>query len=530
MTQIFKPTLCLPKLLSLVCFLAFSLHTHAQCADTSATGDCDNDGILNNVDTDIDGDGILNENECTDANTVNLALQATATMNTTYTNRIGYSYSAQFVNDNDFISMAHTRNAPKHDGDWIDLDLGSPKNISEIIIYNRETFAGRLSNCWVMVASTAFPNTTDNTVSLAHASHSFQFGTLAEQTNYPVNFGQEVTAQFVRVQRPNNTSNANPLNIMEIQVFNYQSCDTDGDGIFDIHDLDSDNDGCADADEVNSATDPSIIGATCTLLDTDSDGVPDTLDDYPNDANWAFAQHYPAQNSHANLMFEDLWPFIGDYDFNDTAIKYHITQKTDPNNNIVALDFNITLVGNGGGYTNAFAFALEDLTPADIASVSGNQLQGGVFTLSANGTEAGQTHAIIPIFDTDYAIFNQEFTVTVTLANPMASVGNAPFNPFLVVDGTRAFEIHLIGHNPTDLGNATPTVTGDNADVDGNYASNTGLPWAINVVAELPLPLEKTPINEGYVNFNNWAQSGGSSDTDWYLNKHAYRAGGKLQE
>ena len=36
---------------------------YAQCADTSPTGDCDGDSILNGVDLDDDNDGILDTNE-----------------------------------------------------------------------------------------------------------------------------------------------------------------------------------------------------------------------------------------------------------------------------------------------------------------------------------------------------------------------------------------------------------------------------------------------------------------------------------
>ena len=36
---------------------------HAQCADVTATGDCDGDGVPNGVDQDDDNDGILDVNE-----------------------------------------------------------------------------------------------------------------------------------------------------------------------------------------------------------------------------------------------------------------------------------------------------------------------------------------------------------------------------------------------------------------------------------------------------------------------------------
>ena len=43
--------------------LAFS-ELHAQCTDPSPSGDCDQDGIINGLDSDADNDGILDLYEC----------------------------------------------------------------------------------------------------------------------------------------------------------------------------------------------------------------------------------------------------------------------------------------------------------------------------------------------------------------------------------------------------------------------------------------------------------------------------------
>lgn len=54
--------------------------------------------------------------------------------------------------------------------------------------------------------------------------------------------------------------------------------------------------------------------ATTLQPDADADGVADADDEYPNDVNKAFNNRYPSA-SYATLMFEDLWPGKGDYDF-----------------------------------------------------------------------------------------------------------------------------------------------------------------------------------------------------------------------
>jgi len=268
------------------------------------------------------------------------------------------------------------------------------------------------------------------------------------------------------------------------------------------------------------------------IADCDGDGVANIYDDYPNDSNKAANSYYPGENSRATLAFEDLWPLVGDYDFNDTAIEYRITTVTNAQNQVVELIFNVVLVNNDGVFANAFAFEIEGLDPANVASVTGQQLSENLFSLEENGTEISQTNTVIAIFDKDIAVLDQAIQVTVSMDSPQAlgSISTAPFDPFLVINGNREMEVHLIGEDVTDLGNATPQVTGGNADTDGNYTTDTGLPWAINIVGKIILPLDQEPINEAYIHFNEWATSGGNSRADWYYDKPGYRNPDKLQE
>ena len=62
-----------------------------------------------------------------------------------------------------------------------------------------------------------------------------------------------------------------------------ETLDTDGDGIGNNADADDDGDTIADADELTAGTNP-------LLADSDGDGVNDNLDAFPNDADamkWA---------------------------------------------------------------------------------------------------------------------------------------------------------------------------------------------------------------------------------------------------
>nr|WP_299070251.1 LruC domain-containing protein [uncultured Allomuricauda sp.] len=265
--------------------------------------------------------------------------------------------------------------------------------------------------------------------------------------------------------------------------------------------------------------------------DQDGDGAVDSVDEFPDDATKAYTTTYPSSSTKASLIFEDLWPFQGDWDFNDTAIDYSITKIFNATNEVVGIDFDYVVTSDGAGFVNSMAFEVGGLNPNNVAATTGQILDRNVFVLDGNGTEQGQQNAVIALFDDHSTIVNQENTVSVSFVSPISdtSLDFAPFNPFLVANGERDKEIHLANYNPTTLGDSQPNVEGNNADVDGNYSTDNGLPWAINVIESFPLLLEKEPINEGYLYFEEWGLTGGESRKDWYKDILGYRDGSKLQ-
>ena len=65
---------------------------------------------------------------------------------------------------------------------------------------------------------------------------------------------------------------------------------------------------------------------TETIIDTDGDGVTDSLDIDPNDAR--FVSYASASG---RFMFEDIYPWKGDYDFNDVVVDYQVDGYLDAN-------------------------------------------------------------------------------------------------------------------------------------------------------------------------------------------------------
>ncbi|MBU1370974.1 MAG: LruC domain-containing protein [Bacteroidetes bacterium] len=283
-----------------------------------------------------------------------------------------------------------------------------------------------------------------------------------------------------------------------------------------------------------------------TGQDGDEDGIPDNFDDYPDDPDKAFDNFFFTEGDYGTLAFEDLWPYRGDYDFNDAVIDYNFNQITNGSNALVEINATFILRAHGAYYHNGFGIEFPFASSA-IQSVSGLTLSGNYINLNANGTEAGHSKAVIIIWDDSYEILSPEangiganttpdvpfqvpdtLNVTVKLSEPIPlnQTGVPPYNPFIIVDGQRGVEVHLPNKAPTSLADLSLLGTGhDDSDPAANryYKTSENLPWAINIVEKFAYPIEKAEIIQAHLKFADWAESGGELYPDWYKNESGYR-------
>lgn len=275
-----------------------STYEWAINANLNSCVDTDNDGTPDIVDVDADNDGIFNTEEC---NATNLALGGTATMSSQFS-----AFGAGFSNDGNLgPAPAHTGGTST--GDWLELDLGANSRVDEVVIWNRtDCCPERLGNVYLMVADTPFPANTDLNAALANADFSFQLRSdTAAETSF--NILPATMGRYVRLQKSGDNPGGNWLNINELQIFQYSTCDTDADTVPDYLDLDSDGDGCNDVDEARftdtdgdgqvdgtgintngsvagsdgyTGTHPNVTdaGVSSQCTDTDNDGIPDLAD------------------------------------------------------------------------------------------------------------------------------------------------------------------------------------------------------------------------------------------------------------
>jgi LruC domain-containing protein len=99
-------------------------------------------------------------------------------------------------------------------------------------------------------------------------------------------------------------------------------------------------------------------------------------------------------------------------------------------------------------------------------------------------------------------------------------------NPYLLINGDRAREIHLVDNKPTSKMNIQLLGTGEDASSVTNrtyFRSVNKLPWALDIPAFVPHTFERTDITTAYLRLADWARSNGTSNQDWYEDIPAYR-------
>ncbi len=271
--------------------------------------------------------------------------------------------------------------------------------------------------------------------------------------------------------------------------------------------------------------------------DIDCDGMFGFDDEFPTDPERAYSSFWPSNNTYATVLFEDQWPSVGDYDFNDLVADYKFTYIKSASAGVKELVIETVLKAVGGLKKGSLLFNL-GLDQSLIESVTGNILEYDFIKTNQNGTEAGLDEAVIPVFDNSRSILAPPvgFSVTnvlndqphinevkiitkIIFKEPVSENLINKYDPFMVTEFNRGIEIHLPGQQPTGKANMELFGTKDDASnfaLGFTYKNSVGLPWALHVMQSVKYPMENSDFANAYVNFRNWAESSGVTHTDWY--------------
>ena len=286
--------------------------------------------------------------------------------------------------------------------------------------------------------------------------------------------------------------------------------------------------------------------------DTDNDGAPDAYDEFPDNDELASTSSYSGY-----IAFEDQWPAVGDYDFNDLVAEYTYDFALNADNEVRALTYSYNFIALGAGWQNGMGVKLpidrskltgedsdisddldeidaEDFTIStdvdeivitiseninrDLFTLAGYEPPTIINTVYPEGDDDSQLKA--PVTVTDRLYFSDSDPVE------LSEFGNLPFDIFLIQGGdpSTGYEIHL----PDTPLTGSRTSYDDQLELFGTaddassvaagiyFKTENNLPWALHMPDEWTHPLEGHTILQAYPRFGYWASSNGTDDLDWY--------------
>ncbi|MFT5277444.1 MAG: LruC domain-containing protein [Glaciecola sp.] len=264
---------------------------------------------------------------------------------------------------------------------------------------------------------------------------------------------------------------------------------------------------------------------------------------------------YPSASEWATIAFEDNWPSIGDYDFNDLVMNYRISEyRRDGEVIRVKLEGQVAAVG--ASYHNGFAFHLPGISRDTIDE---NAIRFTINDVPQNASplESGREQAIAIISNDVWDFVSagesckyyrsergcgskiqMRFSMTLPMEQPIPDqqMPEFPYDPFLfATEGYdhslafglppgRAYEIHLPNKAPTEAFRADFFERRQDRSEPENgryFVNENGMPWAINVGVEWQYPLEYMDVVYAYPFFPSFIANQGSVNADWYILENA---------
>lgn len=250
--------------------------------------------------------------------------------------------------------------------------------------------------------------------------------------------------------------------------------------------------------------------------------------------------YYPSKDKYGSLVFEDLWPYYGDFDFNDLVLEYNLIVKTNNKGKVISAEYTMIPRAAGAGIKSGFGFTFDKFHPAcndyvEFSNINNAHLKkNDVGNSKQLNSESGQIRPTYIIYTPNESILNWN-TIDNYVANPTYKLDMSfpanhsvshfdfPFsNPFIFsIDnsGIRK-EIHLPGKSKTIKHNYV-LPSNSEASATDIYRSKSGLTWAIDIEEAFPqfkYPKEGVDILNCYLLYQTWATTGAPIDW-WTRNK-----------
>lgn len=238
-------------------------------------------------------------------------------------------------------------------------------------------------------------------------------------------------------------------------------------------------------------------------------------------------------NYSGSIAFEDIWPYTGDYDMNDVVMEYNIDQVYNQDNKIISASGYYKLVHDGAQLKDGFGFQL-GVDDSKIQSFSLTSTYTDPYSFiqrNTKGLEEGQNLATVILFTNAKDVFNSSttdriFNFNIVFTSPISASQSMipPYNSFIFTNSDlknfkRSQEVHMPNYPPT--AKADKSLFGKGHDKSNEslglyYVSDQKFPFAIHIPTTYVVPTENVRIDIFYPRFNDWVNSFGATNADWY--------------
>lgn len=225
--------------------------------------------------------------------------------------------------------------------------------------------------------------------------------------------------------------------------------------------------------------------------------------------------------------YEDIWPNGGDYDLNDVVMGHTRNVEFDNNKNLRTVEDIFTLNEKQADYNDGFAIQLNKsyLNGLTIKK-DGQDITSSVRHFTDSKNNNAETYLLFE--DLQEIETGTTFTVTRKFTGStkkdVFEGAEKNVNPFVIscftetdYNAGKMVEIHIPNFGNRTSKSTNALSTGSDYFYVSRMEGNT-YPFAICLPVKSfhPSP-EKVCIDKSYLQFNNWVNSNGTEDKDWYL-------------
>jgi len=264
---------------------------------------------------------------------------------------------------------------------------------------------------------------------------------------------------------------------------------------------------------------------------------------------------YHPKNGWGTIMFEDQFPLLGDYDFNDFVVNYKVQfqdiKKVDHEYTAQYIQIGIRLKAIGGIFPYSPYLRLKEIDSDEVENIEVYETKN--MNPAIDRVElVPNKHLII-----DYSPLIKNLSKPAgsqyynTEKNALVATNELPEIHILIELKKRkevkeileddefdlylkrndsGTEIHMNGIEPITYQypfndkNLLPVYTNGGEEDDNYYFSTERLIWGLRVPGNAAHAIEKANFLEAYKGFAKWAQSSGKNEQNWYNQGNADRS------